>query len=274
MIRSQPSFRPAEGWETTAVCLRHCRAGRARIALAAALLNEPVWFSGPEPPAPTDYAAQEQQQGDEISNFVLPFIVSARYWIELAAGGSSSYTEGVNYASEMARSSFLPEVQALYRTAGLSLQRDLGTLTRHANITADPRAVHTLARTSMVNGQLPIPELDIHTIYDQLVPVEQENRYRHRVISAGSSALFRQAFVEATGHCNFQPAGYIAVLRALEYRLDTGRWGDKTQPAELNAAAAASGLGAFDPYVRFWPPVLVNARSGGCWPGSPRCFFR
>jgi hypothetical protein len=235
--------------------------GRARIALGAALLNEPTWFSGAAPPAPADYAGQEAQQADELSNYVLPFIIGARYQIELAAGGNSSFTKGVNYARELQHSSFLPEVKALYRAAGLSLDSDLATLTRNADITADPGAIATLARTSMVTGRLSVPELDIHTIYDQLVPVEQENWYRQRVTQAGSSALFRQAFVEATGHCNFQPAGYIAALRALEYRLNTGRWADVTQPGALNAAAAATGLGAFDPYVPFTPPALVNARS-------------
>jgi len=236
-------------------------AGRARIALAAALLNEPTWYSGAAPPAPTDYAAQEQQQADELSNFVLPFIVSARYQIELAAGGNSSFTQGVNYSRILRRSSYLPEVKALYGAAGLSLGHDLSTLTRHADVTADPRAIAILARTSMVTGHLSVPELDIHTIDDQLVPIQQENWYRQRVIRAGSSSLFRQAFVDTTGHCNFQPAGYVAALRALEHRLDTGRWGDVTRPGALNAAAAATGLGSFDPYLPFRPPALVNARS-------------
>jgi hypothetical protein len=235
--------------------------GRARIALGAALLNEPTWFSGATAPAPTDYVAQEQQQADELSNFVLPFIMGARYQIELAAGGNSSFTRGVDYARVLRRSSFLPEVKSLYRAAGLSLDTDLARLTRNADITADPGAIATLSRTSVVTGRLSVPELDIHTIADQLVPVEQENWYRQRVTRAGSSPLFRQAFVGATGHCNFQPAGYIAALRALEHRLDTGRWGELTRPAALNAAASATGLGPFDPYIPFDPPALVNARS-------------
>ncbi|MBV9796149.1 MAG: alpha/beta hydrolase [Actinobacteria bacterium] len=235
--------------------------GRARIALGAALLNEPVWYSGATAPAPTDYAAQEQQQADEISQYLLPFIMSARYQIELAADGNSSFTKGVNYGGILSRSSFRPEVEALYRAAGLSLPADLATLTRHADITADPQAVAALARTSMVTGRLAVPELDIHTIYDQLVPVEQENWYRQRVTRAGSAPDLRQAYVDATGHCNFQPAGYIAALNALEHRLNTSRWGDATQPDALNAAAAGTGLGAFDPYVRFTPPSLVNARA-------------
>jgi hypothetical protein len=236
-------------------------AGRARIALAAALLNEPTWFTGAAAPAPADYAAQEQQQEDELANFVLPFIISARYQIELAAGGNSSFTRGVDYAQVLRRSSFRPEVIAMYQAAGLSLGQDLANLTRHAGITADPGAVATLARTSMVSGRLAVPELDIHTIADQLVPVQQENWYRQRVWGAGSSPEFRQAFVDATGHCNFQPAGYVAALHALEHRLDTGHWGDVTRPDVLNAAAAATQLGTFDPYLPFSPPPLVNARS-------------
>jgi hypothetical protein len=236
-------------------------AGRARIALAAALLNEPTWFTGAAAPAPADYAAQEQQQEDELANFVLPFIISARYQIELAAGGNSSFTRGVDYAQVLRRSSFRPEVIAMYQAAGLSLGQDLANLTRHAGITADPGAVATLARTSMVSGRLAVPELDIHTIADQLVPVQQENWYRQRVWGAGSSPEFRQAFVDATGHCNFQPAGYVAALHALEHRLDTGHWGDVTRPDVLNAAAATTQLGTFDPYLPFSPPPLVNARS-------------
>src|ERR1039457_4405716 len=104
--------------------------GRARVALGAALLNEPTWFSGATEPSPTDYGAQEQQQADELSNFVLPFIMGARYQIELAAGGNSSFTKGVNYARVMRRSSFLPEVKSLYRAAGLSLDTDLADLDR------------------------------------------------------------------------------------------------------------------------------------------------
>jgi hypothetical protein len=34
-----------------------------------------------------------------------------------------------------------------------------------------------------------------------------------------------------------------------------------TQPGALNAASSATGLGAFDPYIPFSPPALINARS-------------
>jgi hypothetical protein len=235
--------------------------GRARTALAAALYNAPTWYTGDSPPAATDYAAQEAQQAAELTSFVLTFTITGRYQIELAAGGNSSFNVGVDYAALLRSSAHLKQVEALYRKAGLNLNRDLANLSHHETIKATPKAVATLARTSMVTGRIRIPELDIHTKYDQLVPVEQENWYASRVANAGDSALLRQAYTQETGHCNFQPAETIAALHALEHRLGTGQWGDSTTPADLNAAAAKTGLGTFAPYVTFTPPVLVGARS-------------
>jgi len=227
-------------------------AGRARIALGAALLDEPGWFSGATPPAPRDYAGQEAQQEQEIASFVLSFIITGRQQIELAAGGNSSATRGVDFGALVRRNPHVGEVRALYRAAGLDLDADLHRLTRDADITADPPAIATLARTSMVTGRLRVPELDVHTIADQLVPVEQENWYGEQVRHRGDGALLRQAYVQATGHCAFQPAETIAALHAVEHRLDTGRWGLATSPGALNAAA---GTGR---YVRFEPPRLTG----------------
>jgi hypothetical protein len=235
-------------------------AGRARTALGAALMNEPGWFTGPNPPARFDYAAQEMQQAQELTAFVLGFIMTGRYQIELAGGGNSAFNVGVDYAKLLRSSDQFREVRALYRKAGLSLNADLDTLTRDASVRANRGALATLAHTSMVSGRLQVPELDIHTIGDQLVPVEQETWYAKQVRRAGSNRLFRQAYVRAAGHCNFTTAGTIAALHALEHRLDTGRWANVTDPRELNAAAAATGLGAGH-YIRFRPGWLTGARS-------------
>ena len=100
-------------------------AGRARLALAAALLNEPTWATGPTPPAPTDHAAQEAQQAELLTGGLFGFIVPARFQVELAAGGNSSFTRGVDYTALLRHSSYLPEVRALYHAAGLDLGPDL-----------------------------------------------------------------------------------------------------------------------------------------------------
>jgi hypothetical protein len=227
--------------------------GRARIALAAALMNEPGWFTGPTPPS--DYADQEVQQQQELAQFVLGFVVTGRYQIELAAGGNSAFTAGVDYRAVLAGSSHFRQVRSLYRTAGLDLDADLAALSRDADIRPDPQAVRTLARTSTVTGRLRVPTLDIHTTADQLVPVEQEDWYGKEVHRAGGGALLRQAYVGATGHCAFRPSETIAALHALESRIETGRWGDVAEPWRLNEAAGGTGR-----YVRFDPPPLTGAR--------------
>ncbi|HEY4605022.1 MAG TPA: hypothetical protein VIH08_11875 [Blastococcus sp.] len=234
--------------------------GRARIALAAALVNEPTWFNGPTAPDPHDYAAQEVQQEQTLVGPGWTRYAGARPQIELAAGGNTSATVGVDFAAALNSSAHAEEVRALYRAAGLDLTADLTSLTRDADIDADPQAVATLARTSMATGHLDVPELDIHTIYDQLVPVEQENWYGRQVARAGSAPLLRQAYVNGTGHCAFQPAEMIAALHAVELRIDTGRWDDVAQPAALDAAATALQLSdsSTPRYVDFTPPVLVG----------------
>lgn len=232
-------------------------AGRARTALGAALLNTPPWLTGATPPGPADYAGQEQQQQLALTQFVLGFVLSGRYQIELAAGGNSAANAGVDYRALLAGSPLARQVRALYRAAGLDLDADLAELTRHADVTADPGAVATLARTSAATGRLRVPELTVHTTADHLVPVEQENRYAHRVRAAGRESLLRQAFVGAAGHCAFQPPETIAALHALESRIGTGRWPD-LRPERLNAAAAA--LGAPGRYLRYSPAPLTGAR--------------
>ncbi|MEU4251555.1 alpha/beta hydrolase [Amycolatopsis sp. NPDC026612] len=231
-------------------------AGRARTALGAALMNTPPWLTGATPPGPADYAGQEQQQQQALTGFVLGFVVSGRYQIELAAGGNSAFTAGVDYRALLSGSPLAHQVRALYRAAGLDLDADLAELTRHADITPDPQAVGTLARTSTATGRLRVPELTIHTTADHLVPVEQENWYARRVRAAGRESLLRQAYVDAAGHCAFQPPETLAALHALESRIETGHWPD-LRPERLNAAAAA--LGAPGRYLRYTPAPLTGA---------------
>jgi hypothetical protein len=105
--------------------------------------------------------------------------------------------------------------------------------------------VRSLTQTSVPTGRLQVPELDMHTISDQLVPVQQENYYRHTVAFAGRSDLLRQAFVQRQLHCNFTPSELVAGVQAIQQRVQTGHWGNLADPAVLNAAANATGLGSF-----------------------------
>ncbi|MFD3582729.1 DUF6351 family protein [Streptomyces sp. NPDC058683] len=234
--------------------------GRARIALAAAFLNLPAWSPGKDRPAATDWAGQEAQQYDWFAQGILAFVEGGRYAIEQSVGGSNSWNQGVDYAGLLAGSAHAPQVRALYRAAGLDLDADLRTLTEHATITADPGAVRTAQRTSSAGQGLEVPLLDMHTTADNLVPVEQENRFAARVRAAGDGALLRQAYVERQGHCAFTTAETVAALHALEHRVDTGRWDDAATSAALQRSATALGLDGAA-YVPYQPARLTVGRS-------------
>jgi hypothetical protein len=232
--------------------------GRARLALAMAFMNVSSWAPGQPMPAPGDYAAQEEQQyavqfGGAFTT--MDFVESGRPWIEQAAGGNGSWTAGVDFGRLLARSSYAREVRALYRAAHLSLDTDLAALTAGADIDADANAIQWLEQTSVPTGRLRVPELNLHTISDQLVPVQQENAYRRIVRAAGAQRLLRQAYVERQTHCNFTPAELVAGVLAIEHRVNTGRWEGVATPQRLQATATALGLGdaAFIPYE---PPPL------------------
>ncbi|MEU6352664.1 alpha/beta hydrolase [Streptomyces sp. NPDC047072] len=233
--------------------------GRARIALAAAFLNLPAWAPGQEQPAPTDWAGQQEQQYAWFAQGILSFVEGGRFAIEQSVGGNNSWNKGVDYARLLAGSVHAPQVRALYRAAGLDLRADLNALTAGADITADPAAVRTAQRTSSAGQGLEVPLLDIHTTADNLVPVEQENRFAARVRASGDGALLRQAFVQRQGHCTFTTAETVAALHALEHRVDTGHWGDVATPAALQRSATALGLDGAA-YVAYRPAPLTVGR--------------
>ncbi|WP_328484571.1 alpha/beta hydrolase [Streptomyces sp. NBC_00377] len=233
--------------------------GRARIALAAAYLNLPAWAPGKDRPAATDWTGQQEQQYAWFAQGILSFVEGGRYAVEQSAGGNNSWNQGVDYADLLAGSAHAPQVRALYRAAGLDLRADLRTLTEGATITADPAAVRTARRTSSAGQGLEVPLLDIHTTADNLVPVEQENRFAARVRASGDGALLRQAYTERQGHCTFTTAETVAALHALEHRVSTGRWDDVATPAALQRSATALGLDGAA-YVPYNPPRLAVGR--------------
>jgi hypothetical protein len=228
--------------------------GRARLALASALGDIPGWFDPASPaPAPTDYVAQEANQATWEMQIDGPFAFAFRAELEARAGGNPSWTKGVDFAANLSRSADLAEVQALYTAAGLNLSADLAALNAAPKITADAGAVAYLTHNIVFNGDLAQPVLTLHTTGDGLVVNEDEGAYRSVVQDAGKSGLLRQDFVSRAGHCTFTPAETIVAFQALIHRVNTGSWGDSTDPGVLNAAAAALG----SPY-NVAPPSYVD----------------
>jgi len=237
--------------------------GRARIAMAAALLQMPGWYTGLPKPAGRDYAAQEIGQYRGILDGLFRF-ETGRFDVEQSAGGNVSWNIGVDYRRLLARSDHAAQVRALYRRAGLSLRADLGRLTRTADVAPDLPAVRWLNDTSTVNGSLQMPVLTIHTTNDPLVAVQHEEEYAEDVRQAGDRRLLRQAYTDHPGHCTFTPAEFVAGVETIGSRIETGRWGTSATPRHLQRLAESLNLGGAA-FVRFRPGEFLSDR---CLPGS------
>jgi hypothetical protein len=218
-------------------------AGKARIALAAALGDTPGWFTPLSPePAANDFTGQEANQFLWDSEVDFPFIFDFRAQLEQVAGGNPSWTTGVNFVQQFRRSADKAEVRALYKAAGLNLRADLRELNQATRISAVPAAVRYLARFVAFDGRINIPVLTLHTTGDGLVVPENESAYKRVVDRAGRGRLLRQEFIDRAGHCAFTPAETVAAVKVLINRLSTGRWDNRAlRPANLNASAAALG---------------------------------
>ena len=248
--------------ETAVTKAQATAAGRARLALVAALGDTPGWFTPLSPePAATDYATQEQNQFLWDTQVTFPFVLALRAELEARAGGNVSWNTGVNYFTDLAKSVDLKEVTALYKAAGLSLTKDLLTLNGAPRISAKPSAVAYLAKNIAFNGDISIPVLSMHTTGDGLVVPENEQAYRSVVDRAGNGNLLRQIFVNRAGHCAFTPAETLTALQTLLNRLATGHW-NVPSPAGLNAEAAALG------------PQLNVFASGSALVATPPAFIR
>ena len=237
-------------------------AGRARIALAAAMVDLPGWFDPAKPePAPDDFVQREANQYLWELDPDLFFSSAARSEMERRAGGNPSLNTGVDYARELQLSADRPEVEALYGLAGLDLTADLQTLAAAPRISPDPAALVYLQRNIVFDGRLGgLPVLTVHTVGDGLVPVEHEGAYADVVTAAGDAAMLRQVFVNRAGHCTFTPAETLAAFQALVRRMDGGGW-QGLAPAELDAAAAGLGpaLNSAQPaYLPYQPPGFLR----------------
>ncbi|MHB8492170.1 MAG: alpha/beta hydrolase family protein [Solirubrobacteraceae bacterium] len=215
--------------------------GRARIALSAALADVPGWFDPASPqPAATDYTAQEANQLAWDNSPDLFFGFFGRAELEARAGGNFSWNTGVDYREQLSKSVDRAEVQALYKTAGLDLNKELETLNDAPRIAAadGPRAY--VSQYITYSGDLDLPVLTMHTTGDGLVEVTDENAYASVVRSAGDENQLRQVYVHRAGHCTFTPAEMVTAFKTLVHRLDNKRWGS-IDSRTMNSQATSLG---------------------------------
>lgn len=209
-------------------------AGRARVALAAAIGFVPAWADLRSPP-PTDLA--EQYEAQALNLALLGRIATAeRAELEQRIGGNPSTNVGVDYAELLGASPTRAEVAALYEVAGLDLDEDLARLAAAARIEADAAARQQLTTPVNPTGAVEDPLLTLYAAGDGLVPIQHQRAFADLVEQAGTGDLVRHARVERAGHCAFTMAEQVTAIDAVVDRITDGSW-PATDAGALNERA-------------------------------------
>ncbi|WP_410631320.1 DUF6351 family protein [Amycolatopsis sp. cmx-4-83] len=244
-------------WISAVTAAQATPAGKARIALAAAIGQLPGWGLAPDgttTPVPTTADGVEEGMFLALAGGPLPYVgqaVSSRRAIEQLAGGNPSWNTGVDYARQLTTAA--PEqrdtVRRLYERAGLDLRADLGRLAAEPRVSADPVAVRYLERGIVFTGDLRIPVLTVNGTGDQISTVAQQESYG---ALARRPSLLRQTYVRTAGHCTYTTGEQQAAIDRTLTRLRTGHWPD-TAPRTMNELATAAD-GVPGRYLPYTPP--------------------
>ncbi|MFN2521133.1 MAG: hypothetical protein ABR525_08820 [Candidatus Limnocylindria bacterium] len=232
--------------------------GRARLALAEAMVDTPDWIDDPlaTQPAATDYATRQYNQylnsrfnGMYHDDGRASYEVRVGTWSDPSQGGDGSVTggnfswnTGVDYRAQLDRSASADVVHAMYAAAGLDLDADLDSLGNAPRIGADPGTVTKVEDIDPIfSGNVGgAAVMTMHTQADPYGYPNQDQGYAQAFADAHTSSQLRQLLVHRSGHCQFTAAEQIAAIQVLVDRIDHGSW-PSTAAADLNAAADAVG---------------------------------
>lgn len=233
-----------EAWRLAFEAANASAEGRARMALAFAVSQWPVWMADDtERPAYTDLEALQESIYQSLLRLAGSPGGEARIMFENAAQGQQlSWNDNVNYAEFFANANgeLKAAVETLYQNAGLDLEGDLETLNDATTVQASRHALDywgAAGRSTVGSPQIPV--MRVHTLGDYQIPYTLMLGYEQAARENGSDELLRTALVEATGHCvetALSTAESAAALEVLVRRLKQGEWPD-TDPETLNQIA-------------------------------------
>lgn len=228
-------------------------AGRARFALAEAMVSRSDWANSPDAtkPAATDYTTRADNEfalaiGDWFAD-----VARARYELAIAQAKGTydsvtgnlslanfSWNTDVDYAVQLGRSDSADLVAFLYQQAGLSLADDLEALRIAPRIAADPDTVERLKVWQPIMDGPGIPVATLYGVGDPYVNISESQGYAQAAADTGRLDNLRQMYLPIGGHCEFTGAEQMATIQTLLTRLDTGVW-PSTDAASLNARSSA-----------------------------------
>lgn len=191
--------------------------GRARVGLAAVLAGLPGWTTenGTEPAL--DDA--EAQVAEMAQTFVIG-VMLPRQDQEKRSGGAFSWNRRIDYRAQLALSGRSTLVEALYRKAGLSLDKDLAILAGAERIAAKPAAVRYMMDHYTPTADSAVPLLAVQAIGDGQTSPSLQRAY----FDAAKGKDVRSQWTHSAGHCHFPTSVILASVNQVEARLDSGHW--------------------------------------------------
>jgi pimeloyl-ACP methyl ester carboxylesterase len=271
-------------WVAALTAAQQTAEGRARIALAGVLSQWPAWGSQFNPPS----LRPDQQNPAAVQAALVRATVDGLrraltqrpQWDNPA--GFMSWTAGIDYKQFYANADphHKKIVRDMYALAGLHVVQDIEADLNRIN--AAPRVAGTedsidYWRSRSHTGLIGIPMLHISNIGDAGTPAANMSGYEELVRRVGGGArnlLYRQAFIDAAGHCTFNSAEMMAAVETMVRRIENGKWDNLASPNEMNAVGRTFGLG--EPrYIRpgfpagWTPPKPLNRFFAPDSPGPP-----
>ncbi len=232
-----------QAWRNAINAAYQSETGRARLVLAFAIGQ---WF----PRLSNDNAIPDLSDPDavieSIYNSALMMAGSpggaARIMFENAAYGQQlSWNNDIDYRDlfENANPTLMRTIEKLYSDIDAELMDDISKINKTDRVEASDYALDFWSQPGRtVTGDLKIPTIRMHILGDHLVPVSLLKGYEKLVDDLGKNDLYRDMYIESTGHCDFIPEETLAAVQMLLERIDTGRWPD-SRPRDLNEAVKA-----------------------------------
>ncbi|MDR3752589.1 MAG: alpha/beta fold hydrolase [Terracidiphilus sp.] len=87
----------------------------------------------------------------------------------------------------------------------------------------DPMAAQYLMQFFTPTGNLLRPLMEVHTLYDRLIPASTDEWYSNQVMRRGHEDNFVLQYVEENGHCNFTPKEEVTAFDELLSWLHDGK---------------------------------------------------
>lgn len=238
-------------------------AGRARLALIAAVGQLSGWPSGRDlPPAFDDYETRLATIASSAAG-----MLNMKIDVESAAGGVINFNVGVDYEQLFELADFETKAMAvdLYAQAGLSLADDFAKLAATTRQKADPSALAWARANGAISGRLRKPTLVLYTAVDPRAPLSEFRAYQRSADEAGAGGLLRQIGVNRSGHCVFSALERINSLVVMDEITRSGEWVD-ISPKSMNDRAAELSARLGDGFGEAKFASFADA------PGYPRFF--